>query len=248
MANERISGLSAVVTPASTDTFPVVQSGASSTTKETIAQLLSILSTNGTDGSGNLDIGGQITLTENSDSIWITHDGTNAHFKTNDGYFRFQTDEGTDTNTRLEIRGKGNGGTEFLMDDGTSTSYYYYQTVSNTSVTQTVGSGITLWSINPVDATTELVFNNNGIDCNFRIEGDTSPNLFTLDAGNDNITINGAGVSANYDLGLIGDGVLMLTETTTPTADTNYGKVYCKSDNKLYFQDGAGAEHEVAFV
>lgn len=39
-----------------------------------------------------------------------------------------------------------------------------------------------------------------------------------------------------------------LSETTTPTAVTNFGKVYTKSDNKLYFQDGAGSEHEVAFA
>ncbi len=38
-------------------------------------------------------------------------------------------------------------------------------------------------------------------------------------------------------------GVLVLKETTTPTADTNYGKIYTKSDNELYFQDGAGTEH-----
>ena len=40
-------------------------------------------------------------------------------------------------------------------------------------------------------------------------------------------------------------GVLTLKETTTPTADTNYGKIYTKSDNALYFQDGAGVEHTV---
>ena len=38
-------------------------------------------------------------------------------------------------------------------------------------------------------------------------------------------------------------GVLTLKETTTPTADANYGKVYTKTDNALYFQDGAGNEH-----
>ncbi len=91
-------------------------------------------------------------------------------------------------------------------------------------------------------------FNDDGGDYDFVIEGDGNVNCFTLDAGNDNITINAAAVSANYDLMLAGDGVLGLKETTTPTADTNYGKVYCKSDNKLYFQDGAGTEHEVAFV
>jgi len=43
-------------------------------------------------------------------------------------------------------------------------------------------------------------------------------------------------------------GTLFMKETTTPTATTNYGKVYTKSDNKLYFQDGAGTEKEIAFV
>lgn len=62
------------------------------------------------------------------------------------------------------------------------------------------------------------------------------------------LSVGGSFVSADYDLGLVGQGVLCLKETTTPTADTNYGKVYCKNDDKLYFQDGAGNEHEVAFV
>jgi len=43
-------------------------------------------------------------------------------------------------------------------------------------------------------------------------------------------------------------GLLTLKERTTPTADADYGKVYTKNDNKLYFQDGAGNEHEVAFA
>ena len=34
-------------------------------------------------------------------------------------------------------------------------------------------------------------------------------------------------------------GVMSIKETTTPTATTNYGKVYTKTDNELYFQDGA---------
>jgi len=54
----------------------------------------------------------------------------------------------------------------------------------------------------------------------------------------------GAAPSANADL-LLEAGRLMLKESTTPTADANYGKVYTKTDNKLYFQDGAGVEHDV---
>ena len=59
----------------------------------------------------------------------------------------------------------------------------------------------------------------------------------------------GIGVAplANANLTLEG-GRLALKETTTPTADADYAKVYAKSDNKMYFQDGAGVEHEVAFV
>ena len=53
--------------------------------------------------------------------------------------------------------------------------------------------------------------------------------------------------AAAGDLQLEG-GSLILKEITTPTADTGYGKAYFKADNKFYVQDGAGAEHEVAFV
>jgi len=38
---------------------------------------------------------------------------------------------------------------------------------------------------------------------------------------------------------------ITLKEITTPTALSNWGKVYPKSDNVLYFQDGAGIEHEL---
>jgi len=40
-------------------------------------------------------------------------------------------------------------------------------------------------------------------------------------------------------------GSIHFVETTTPTPIANYGAIYAKSDNKLYFQDGAGVEHTV---
>jgi len=43
-------------------------------------------------------------------------------------------------------------------------------------------------------------------------------------------------------------GILQVKETTTPTPVTDYGKLYTKADNNLYFQDGAGTEHQVAYV
>ena len=43
-------------------------------------------------------------------------------------------------------------------------------------------------------------------------------------------------------------GALRLPEITTPTAEPNFGKVYTKSNDRLYFQDGAGNEHEIVEV
>jgi len=61
------------------------------------------------------------------------------------------------------------------------------------------------------------------------------------------VTIGSATGYSNSDLTLDGGGALMLKETTTPTADTNYGKIYTKNNNKLYFQTGAGVEKEISF-
>jgi len=47
---------------------------------------------------------------------------------------------------------------------------------------------------------------------------------------------------------LDGAGVHFMAETVTPTPIANFGAIYCKADNKLYFQDGAGAEHTVTIV
>ena len=83
-------------------------------------------------------------------------------------------------------------------------------------------------------------------DCRFwNNEGHAG--IFNITTDN-NAVINAAAVSAHYDLMLAGDGVLGLKETTTPTADAGYGKIYTKSDNKLYVQTGDGNEHEIAFV
>ena len=38
---------------------------------------------------------------------------------------------------------------------------------------------------------------------------------------------------------------LYIPEITTPTAIVNFGSIYPKVDNNLYFQDGAGVEHQI---
>jgi len=41
------------------------------------------------------------------------------------------------------------------------------------------------------------------------------------------------------------NGALHFPEITTPSAIANYGALYTKTDNILYFQDGAGTEHAI---
>ena len=58
----------------------------------------------------------------------------------------------------------------------------------------------------------------------------------------------GIGTAAPNESLTIEAGVVSIKEVTTPTATANYGKVYTKTDNKLYFQDGGGTEHELAYA
>ena len=84
----------------------------------------------------------------------------------------------------------------------------------------------------------------------------TAGNLFAV-ANNDSVklTLNylgylGIGLvpTANMAGISIEAGIITLKETTTPTADNDYGKIYFKSDNKMYCQTGHGVEHEIAFI
>jgi len=44
------------------------------------------------------------------------------------------------------------------------------------------------------------------------------------------------------------NGVHFFAETTTPSAKASMGAIYTKSDNKFYFQDGAGDEHDMMLI
>jgi len=62
----------------------------------------------------------------------------------------------------------------------------------------------------------------------------------TWDFGAANLTTTGTLTAGASTLSLI-----HLPEISTPTAVPDYGAVYPKTDNNLYFQDGAGVEHIV---
>jgi len=58
-----------------------------------------------------------INSTDGSDQIGMYHDNVRAVFKTTDGGFRFQTTEGTNTDTIVDIYGKGSGNGYFRCFD-----------------------------------------------------------------------------------------------------------------------------------
>jgi microcystin-dependent protein len=68
---------------------------------------------------------------------------------------------------------------------------------------------------------TEVVFNDGGADVDFRVEGDTKPNLFKVDAGADTVIIDGlthpsADGSAGQSLVTNGSGVLSVASVPPP--------------------------------
>ena len=56
-----------------------------------------------------------INSTDRSNYLALSHDNANALFGTDDGIFIFQTDEGTNTQTRFDIRSKGTGNAELRV-------------------------------------------------------------------------------------------------------------------------------------
>lgn len=65
-------------------------------------------------GDENLSTTGTVTgvnliVSQNSDTITLSHDGTDPYFKWSDGELTFITDEGGDTDTYFNVKGKGTG-------------------------------------------------------------------------------------------------------------------------------------------
>jgi len=185
-----------------------------------------------------VEIKGSGVLADNKAMLFVTSDGT--ALKAGSSLVRIEDSAFTSAGATvygLEIDIDGNNMEALLVTAGTC---------SFAEAITVVAGGAAITGDSSIDGA--LVVNDSAADKDFRVETDTSEYAFEINGGNNNISINATGVSAHYDLGLFGDGTLCMTESATPTADTNYGKVYCKNDNKLYFQDGAGSEHELAFA
>ena len=114
---------------------------------------------------------------------------------------------------------------------GTTSPETELEVIGTVTATAFVGDGSGLTGIIP----------GNGLDSE---DGSITDAVYVNNEGK--VGIGTTSPSANADLTLE-KGILCLKETTAPTGDTDYGKLFTKSDNGLYFQDGAGTEHKINF-
>jgi hypothetical protein len=90
--------------------------------------------------SGSLSAGGPWTLTQNSDTIVLSHDGSNAYIKWNDGYLNLIPDEGTNADGIVEIRGKGTGTSALHLFDQDKAEYVSIDSASGMGFIYTAGT------------------------------------------------------------------------------------------------------------
>jgi len=116
---------------------------------------------------GNVGIGAitagykfAIGSADNSNQIGIYHDNTNAYFTTDDGYFIFQTDEGTNTNSYLDVKGKGTGIGYVRAYDEDDAEYLELACSSGQGFLRTVGAAPSTLSIQNAAHADVLFFEN----------------------------------------------------------------------------------------
>ena len=139
------------------------------------------------------------------------------------------------TEVLLDIRGKSSRGTGVVITNHSSAGDSYITFKRFDTDALALSSSPWTVGIDGGDSDKFKICKGNAVGTNVAL---------TIDDANLKVGIGTASPSANADLTLEG-GVLNLKETTTPTADANYAKIYSKADNRLYWQDGAGTEHTI---
>jgi len=85
------------------------------------------------------------------------------------------------------------------------------------------------------------VFNEQGLDTDFRVEGDTDANLLKVDAGLDMVGIGLAVPSEKLSV----EGAIALDEIGAISSTAGYGKIYVSTDTRLYLIGSDGSVHEL---
>jgi len=164
----------------------------------------------------------------------------------NDFILRLKTTDGTETNL---IEWLANGSYTFTSINGTETSMVLKNLVqSNASGSR---RSALLFAGCKADGTETALGN---LDFQHNGTGDDFSSIAALDI-NDGTAIGSTtvmtwedGLTTSYGDVLVDTGILTLKETTEPSAVDSHGKIYTKTDNNLYFQDGAGNEKQISTI
>lgn len=135
---------------------------------------------------------GALSISQNSDTVEISHDGTDALMKWSDGNLILQTDEGTNTPTYVYAKGKGTGAGVLQAEEGNTGTNKYWQTGVGT-----VTSGVVSTVFGA--STTEWAINDGSRDVNFRVESDNYTNAFFVDAGTGDVTGHLSAISNQHN-------------------------------------------------
>jgi hypothetical protein len=131
----------------------------------------------------SINSSGVCTWIQNSDTFTLIGNGSDWYQKWSDGSLFFQTDEGTNTDTRVYIKGKGTGNGQLYVCGDVD-----YETItllcSGQQARCDLGSAIT-----------EFVVNEYGYDINTRIESSGNTHMLWVDAGSNRVAI-GTNVAA----------------------------------------------------
>lgn len=93
---------------------------------------------------------------------------------------------------------------------------------------------------------TDAVFNQDSIDSNFRVEGDSDSNLFFCDAGNNTVRATTGGYKAQFETN--GDGVRVVTDNVGHTMGFVSGGSYAQGSNHSFVKIVGGTGGNVQIV
>ncbi len=197
---------------------------------------------------------------QNSNYLSIRHDGTDPIFKTDDGAFTFQTDEGTNTTTTIRIKPKGAGAAACeVWDQDESTWGSFWQQGGSTNLMSAVNDPLRINYLNNKDVTFfEGSEPGTGYSPAVKIYGytkgeDSWISLKIQDGDDGQIILYNAAVSNELHIGAFGTGIMsfgyegggdnfyarMQDEYSMAFGtNLNYGIVYYDTDDTLQFVDG----------
>ncbi|RKX65685.1 MAG: hypothetical protein DRP42_04365, partial [Tenericutes bacterium] len=180
---------------------------------------------------GRWEANGVFKLTQNSDTLTFTGDGTDWYQQWSDGFLYLKSTEAAFSGVILE--GTGDGYAFFRMSDATNANYYADFTQSETGFVIDFGTAMTTFTINEA-----------GRDVDFRVESENVTDAFKIDAGTDTasfgVDVELGNIEIEEDAGAV--TLVNMSVSATPGAgteesysfqidDTDILKVYAEADS-----------------